>query len=90
MRPFRCHSHRDRPITDVDFAESRRSAPPCDDACGETQQLLVSVARGDEIGIFRLGSTAVVFFEPKANVTWLAKDGPVRFGQPFARHEDDG
>jgi phosphatidylserine decarboxylase len=42
------------------------------------------VARGDEIGIFRLGSTAVVFFEPKANVEWLVKEGPVRFGQPFA------
>jgi phosphatidylserine decarboxylase len=42
------------------------------------------VARGDEIGIFRLGSTAVVFFEPKAKVEWLVNEGPVRFGQPFA------
>lgn len=42
------------------------------------------VARGDEIGIFRLGSTAVVFFEPKAHVKWLVEEGPVRFGQPFA------
>jgi phosphatidylserine decarboxylase len=41
------------------------------------------VARGDEIGIFRLGSTAVVFFEPKAKVKWLVGEGPVRFGQPF-------
>lgn len=41
------------------------------------------VARGDEIGIFRLGSTAVVFFEPEAKVKWLVGEGPVRFGQPF-------
>lgn len=41
------------------------------------------VARGDEIGIFRLGSTAVVFFEKKAELAWLADEGPVRFGQPF-------
>ena len=43
------------------------------------------VARGDEIGIFRLGSTAVVFFEPKASLEWLVAEGPVRFGQPFGR-----
>lgn len=42
------------------------------------------VSRGDEIGIFRLGSTAVVFFEPKAKLEWLVGEGPVRFGQPFA------
>jgi phosphatidylserine decarboxylase len=41
------------------------------------------VARGDEIGIFHLGSTAVVFFEPCANLKWLVEEGPVRFGQPF-------
>jgi phosphatidylserine decarboxylase len=45
------------------------------------------VARGDEIGMFHLGSTAVVFFEAKARVKWLVGDGPVRYGQPFARHE---
>lgn len=42
------------------------------------------VGRGDEIGIFRLGSTAVCFFERKASLKWLAEEGPVRFGQPFA------
>jgi len=45
----------------------------------------LDIARGDEIGIFRLGSTAVVFFEPKAIDRWLVEEGPVRFGQPFAR-----
>ncbi|MDB4941385.1 MAG: Phosphatidylserine decarboxylase [Labilithrix sp.] len=48
----------------------------------------LDVARGDEIGIFRLGSTAVVFFEPKAKVKWLVGEGPVRFAQPFAAHEE--
>lgn len=43
------------------------------------------VERADEIGIFRLGSTAVVFFEKSANVEWLVGEGPVRFGQPFVR-----
>lgn len=45
----------------------------------------LEVERGDEIGIFRLGSTAVVFFEPSAKLEWLVDEGPVRFGQPFAR-----
>ena len=44
----------------------------------------LQVALGDEIGMFHLGSTAVVFFEAKARVKWLVDDGPVRFGQPFA------
>ncbi len=48
----------------------------------------LKIARGDEIGIFRLGSTAVIFFEPKAKVKWLVEDGPVRFGQPFAKHDE--
>lgn len=53
----------------------------------------VQVSRGDEIGIFRLGSTAVVFFEnaPEASggapIKWLVGEGPVRYGQPFAVRE---
>jgi phosphatidylserine decarboxylase len=47
----------------------------------------VRVRRGDEIGIFRLGSTAVVFFERGAVGTWLVEEGPLRFGEPLARHE---
>lgn len=43
--------------------------------------------RGEEIGIFRLGSTAVVFFEPGVVTNWLVSEGPVRFGEPFALHE---
>ena len=44
------------------------------------------VERGEEIGIFRLGSTAVVFFEPGVATEWLVGEGPVRFGQPFVLH----
>ncbi|MDB5214272.1 MAG: Phosphatidylserine decarboxylase [Myxococcaceae bacterium] len=44
----------------------------------------LQVARGDEIGMFHLGSTAVVFFEAKARLKWLVEEGPIRFGQPMA------
>ncbi|MDB4934228.1 MAG: Phosphatidylserine decarboxylase [Labilithrix sp.] len=50
----------------------------------------LKVARGDEIGIFRLGSTAVVFFERQESLKWLVGEGPVRFGQPFAMREGGG
>jgi phosphatidylserine decarboxylase len=50
----------------------------------------ISVERGDEIGIFRLGSTAVVFFEPGVVDRWLVDEGPVRFGQPFALTKSKG
>ena len=43
------------------------------------------VQRGEEIGVFHLGSTAVVFFEKKTVDTWLAPAGKVRFGQSLAR-----
>ena len=45
------------------------------------------VERGDEIGIFRLGSTAVVFFEKGVKGEWLVGEGPVRFGAPFLREQ---
>lgn len=44
----------------------------------------IDVARGDEIGIFHLGSTAVVFFEKRARLKWAASEGPIRFGHPLA------
>jgi phosphatidylserine decarboxylase len=43
------------------------------------------VERGGELGIFHLGSTAVVFVEERAAGTWLASEGPVRYGQPLLR-----
>ena len=44
----------------------------------------VRVARGDEIGIFHLGSTAVVFIEPCAKARWEVSAGTVRFGERLA------
>ncbi len=43
------------------------------------------VARGDEIGVFHLGSTAVVLAEPSAAGAWMAPPGPVRYGQVILR-----
>lgn len=39
------------------------------------------VERGDEIGMFHLGSTAVVFVEPGKALPWGIESGPVRMGQ---------
>jgi len=41
--------------------------------------------RGDEIGVFHLGSTAVVLVEQPAAGSWLVGEGPVRYGQPVLR-----
>ena len=43
------------------------------------------VARGDEIGVFHLGSTAVVLVEKRASGRWLAGEGPVHYGQALMR-----
>jgi phosphatidylserine decarboxylase len=43
------------------------------------------VSRGDEIGAFHLGSTAVVLVERHAHDGWLAKEGTVRYGQALLR-----
>ncbi len=53
---------------DVPFGEHKLS-PACD------------VARGDEIGMFHLGSTAVVFVEPGKARPWGIQGGPVRMGE---------
>lgn len=44
----------------------------------------IDLARGDEIGMFHLGSTAVLFFEPKGFGKFVAKEGPIRMGQALA------
>lgn len=41
----------------------------------------IEVMRGGEIGVFHLGSTAVVFVEPNAAGKWLAGEGPIRYGR---------
>jgi len=46
------------------------------------------VDRGEEIGVFHLGSTAVVLVETSAASRWLVNEGPVRFGEPIFRVQD--
>jgi phosphatidylserine decarboxylase len=41
----------------------------------------VQVQQGDEIGIFHLGSTAVVFVEERAHGRFNVEPGPIRMGQ---------
>jgi phosphatidylserine decarboxylase len=48
----------------------------------------MNVERGGEIGIFHLGSTAVVFIEKSAAGRWLVDEGPVRFGQALIAAPD--
>jgi phosphatidylserine decarboxylase len=45
------------------------------------------VARGDEIGIFHLGSTAVVLVEERASGQWLLEEGPIRYGEAVVRSQ---
>jgi phosphatidylserine decarboxylase len=45
------------------------------------------IGRGDEIGAFHLGSTAVVLVEKRACGEWLVRKGPVRYGQAVLRAE---
>lgn len=44
----------------------------------------VRVGRGDEIGIFHLGSTAVVFFEPRVDPI-ACTPGAIRYGTPLCQ-----
>jgi phosphatidylserine decarboxylase len=43
------------------------------------------VTRGDEIGVFHLGSSAVVLVEKRAAGQWLVGEGEVRYGQALLR-----
>jgi phosphatidylserine decarboxylase len=49
------------------------------------------IARGEELGVFHLGSTAVVLVEPsvaRGEGKWLVAEGPVRYGQALFRLAD--
>lgn len=49
------------------------------------------LARGDELGIFHLGSTAVIFTEPSKVAPFDRNLGPIKLGDPLnARHEPRG
>jgi phosphatidylserine decarboxylase len=50
------------------------------------------IGRGEELGVFHLGSTAVVLVEPasqRGEVKWLVAEGPVRYGQALLRLGDE-
>jgi phosphatidylserine decarboxylase len=49
----------------------------------------ISLARGDELGMFHLGSTVVLFLERAAMGAWLACEGALRYGQALARAAND-
>jgi phosphatidylserine decarboxylase len=42
------------------------------------------IDRGGELGMFHLGSTAVVFLEKRAAGRWLATEGAIRYGEALA------
>ena len=48
----------------------------------------MQIERGGELGIFHLGSTAVVFLEKRAFGRWLLKEGPVRFGEALCMADE--
>jgi phosphatidylserine decarboxylase len=50
----------------------------------------IRVDRGQELGVFHLGSTAVVLVEKNESVRWLSKEGSVRLGQAVLRAHSDG
>ena len=41
------------------------------------------VSRGDEVGIFHLGSTCVLFLEKRASGRWAKTGGSIRYGEPL-------
>jgi phosphatidylserine decarboxylase len=45
----------------------------------------VRVERGGEIGVFHLGSSAVVLVERQAVGEWIVAEGPVRYGEALLR-----
>jgi phosphatidylserine decarboxylase len=47
----------------------------------------LGVRRGDEIGVFHLGSTAVVLVEGRGAGRWVVREGAVRYGQALMRRE---
>ncbi len=49
----------------------------------------LDVSRGEEIGVFHLGSTAVVLVEKRAAGKWLVEEGDVKYGQALLRAPDD-
>jgi len=47
----------------------------------------LAIRRGGELGVFHLGSTAVLLVDRRASGRWLVGEGPVRYGQALMRAE---
>jgi phosphatidylserine decarboxylase len=45
----------------------------------------VTLERGEELGMFHLGSTVVLFLERAAMGSWIAREGAVRYGERLVR-----
>ncbi len=45
----------------------------------------LELARGEELGMFHLGSTAVVFLEKQAMGRFAVEEGPIRYGEALVR-----
>ncbi|MGA3123748.1 MAG: archaetidylserine decarboxylase [Polyangiaceae bacterium] len=50
----------------------------------------IRIARGEEIGAFHLGSTAIVLVEEGTAGAWLVEEGPIRYGQALLRASGSG
>lgn len=48
----------------------------------------LEVERGSELGVFHLGSTAVVFVEPQGAGKWLAGEGPILYGRGLLERKE--
>jgi phosphatidylserine decarboxylase len=49
----------------------------------------IDLARGDELGIFHLGSTAVIFLEPRAGDVMSRRAGPIKLGEAMRTRAED-
>lgn len=50
----------------------------------------ININKGDQIGMFKLGSTVVMLFEAPQNFKFTVKEGDaVRYGQEFGHYGQD-
>ena len=48
----------------------------------------INIQKGEEVGMFKLGSTVVLIFEAPANLEWTRQKGEhIRFGEVFAKFD---
>jgi phosphatidylserine decarboxylase len=49
----------------------------------------IALRRGDELGIFHLGSTCVLFLEKRASGRWAKTSGMIRYGEAIHVAQDE-